>query len=120
MSRPGSLIAVLTAALAFVGVNRAEATSLTFNLDCVLTTSGCTPSASYGTITLNDSPGNGDLLLTVDLAGTGEKFRDLEMNYSGGASQITSDDGQATLTPNGFTLSPYLGSFDLGYSGGQG
>src|SRR5262245_24936648 len=89
LTRAGLMIAFVTGFAA-----AAEANSITFNLNCILTTSGCTPSGSFGTITIDDAhvslvPGAGDLYLTVDLVGTTEKFRDLLLNYSGSAAQIT-------------------------------
>jgi hypothetical protein len=104
----------------------AEANSITLNLNCILTTSGCTPSSSFGTITIDDAhvslvPGAGDLYITVDLVGTTEKFRDLLLNYNGSAAQITAGaDATNMLSPDGYTLTPYTGNLDVGQSGGQG
>src|SRR5262245_56488413 len=90
-----------------------QAASITFNLNCELgnTTVNC-PVASYGTVTLDELPGDGDLLLTVDLTGTGEKFKDLLFNYNGSAAAITAGSGTTNLLdPNGETLPPYSGRF---------
>ena len=53
-------------AIAFT-VTRVEA--LTFDLNCIISGSGCAPSASFGTVTLTDNGNNVDI--TVDLAGSG-------------------------------------------------
>ena len=47
----------------------APAQALTFDLNCVLSSAGCTPTVSYGTITLIDS-GN-SVLVSVNLVGSG-------------------------------------------------
>jgi len=47
----------------------APAQALTFDLNCVLSSAGCTPTVSYGTITLTDS-GN-SVLVSVNLVGSG-------------------------------------------------
>ncbi len=94
---------------------------LTAELTCVLTgpsSVGC-GAVSYGTVTLDDSVGApGQIGLTVDLTGVADKFRDLLLNFYGaGISTVSSADGQASLSPNGFSLSPYHGLFDIGRDG---
>ena len=82
----------------------AEAAPITLNLDCVLNFNPCQPSATFGTITL-DQVGSG-ISVTVDLAGTEQKFRDLVLNYGGSATTITDNDPNNTvsLTPDGFQI----------------
>lgn len=103
-----------------------QAASITFNLNCVVghptpgqvQCGGSIP--SYGTVTLSDSPGNGDILLTVDLAGTGEKFKDLFFNYAGSGVAITAGAGTTNLLdPNNVSHAPYSGKFDVGALGGD-
>ncbi|WP_447986193.1 PEP-CTERM sorting domain-containing protein [Nitrospira sp. Nam74] len=47
----------------------AQVHALTFDLNCVLSSSGCAPSVSYGTITLTDN--GSSVNVTVDLVGAG-------------------------------------------------
>jgi hypothetical protein len=98
----------------------AEAGPIVFNLDCVLNFNPCQPSATFGTITL-DQVGSG-ISVTVDLAGTEQKFRDLMLTYGGAATTITDNDPNNTvsLTPDGFQINPYNGLFGIGGSGGKG
>lgn len=120
------LVTVLSA-LAIAGVApRAEAASVTFQLTCILANGpACTPSGSFGTVTLDDAHaslvgGAGDLYINIDLNGGG-KFRDLMLNFGGGAARITSADGEATLVADGFSLPPYSGVFfDVGSNTSQG
>ena len=114
----------LIATLCWLGIlgasANADAAPITLNLDCVLNFNPCQPSATYGTITLNQV-GSG-ISITVDLAGTHGKFRDLMLNYSGLATEITDNDRHNTvsLTPDGFRLNPYDGQFDVGGGGRKG
>ena len=115
---------VLTAALCVLGIVgapvNAGAAPIVLNLDCVLNFNPCQPSATYGTITL-DQTGSG-ISVTVDLAGSEQKFRDLMLNYAGPATTITDNDPNNTvsLTPGGFQINPYDGLFNVGGSGGKG
>ena len=99
----------------------AQAASISFNLDCVLNTTPCVPVAlSFGTVTLTDGTGanTGKVLVAVNLAGTGQKFRDLLLNFGGPETSFTSSDGQSlTFGSNAFALNPYNGTFDLGSTG---
>lgn len=115
-------VGCLAAAAAFAP--NSQAASITAQLTCslnILNSSGsCNNIGPFGTVKIDDTPGNGDLLLTVDLLNATPKFRDLMLNFAGTALTISSSDGQATLTPNGFSINPYTGLFDVGKSGGQG
>jgi hypothetical protein len=97
-----------------------QADSITFDLNCVLghPSAGsiqCGVPTTYGTVTLSDSPGDGDILLTVGLAGSGEKFKDLFFNYNGSAAGITAGAGPSNLLdPNDISHGPYSGKFDVG------
>jgi hypothetical protein len=101
-----------------------QAAGITAELTCslnILNSSGaCNDIGPYGTVKIDDTPGNGDLKLTVDLLNATPKFRDLMLNFGGAATSVSSADGQATLSPNGFSITPYAGLFDVGKSGGQG
>ena len=112
------------AVLGFLGfVGDAQAASITFNLDCVLNSTPCAPAAIFGTVTLTDGTGanTGKVEVAVNLAGTGQKFRDLLFNFTGPETSFTSSDGQSLqYGSNAFVLNPYNGLFDLSGMGGQG
>jgi hypothetical protein len=115
-------VGCLAAAAAFAP--NSQAASITAQLTCslnILNSSGsCNNIGPFGTVKIDDTPGNGDLLLTVDLFNATPKFRDLMLNFAGTATTISSSDGQAELDPDGFSIAPYGGLFDVGESGGQG
>jgi hypothetical protein len=96
----------------------AHGTSLTATLTCVLegpTSVSCNPASNYGSVTLGEPDVNGDIQLTVNVQNIAGKFRDLMLNFNGsGITSVVSDDGQAFLSPNGFSLPPYVGLFDIG------
>ena len=109
------------AALALTALSAipSQAASISFDLNCVIghpTGDGVTCGVpSYGIVTFSDSPGNGDVLLTVNLAGSGEKFKDLLFNYNGSAVGITAGSGTANLLdPDDLSHAPYTGKFDVG------
>jgi hypothetical protein len=96
---------------------------LTADLTCVLagpTSVPCNSLSYYGSVTLDDSVGGGQIKLTVDIQGVADKFRDLLLNFNGAGivTAVSSGDGQASLSPNGFSLPPYDGLFDIGNSSG--
>jgi hypothetical protein len=109
--------------------SQAQASSIIFDLNCIIGQNG--PSGvscgvpSFGTVTLSDSPGNGDILVTVDLvplsSGSGpNKFKDLFFNYAGSAAAITA--GSSTtdlLDPDNVAHAPYTGKFDVNDSAGS-
>lgn len=106
-----------------IGAICAPAATLTFSLTCVLngiSSVGCVNNTVFGTVTLATTADPNQLTLTVDLVGTGQKFRDLMLNYNGSSTLISSADGQASLSSNAFSIPPYSGQFDVGHSGGQG
>ena len=96
----------------------AHATPLTATLTWVVggpASVSSNPSSDYGTVTLDGPDANGDLLLTVDVQGVAGKFRDLMLSFNaGGITWVSSQDGQASLSLNGFSESPYAGLFDIG------
>lgn len=103
-----------------------QAASISFDLNCIVghptpgqvQCGGAIP--SYGSVTFDDSPGNGDVRLTVNLAGTGEKFKDLFFNYGGSGVAITAGSGTTNLLdPNDVSHAPYTGRFDVGPLGGD-
>lgn len=108
------------AAVALGTAGNAHASSVTFDLNCVLNSAVTCGVPSYGTVTFDDSPGNGDILLTVNLAGAGEKFKDLFFNYGGSAAGITAGTGTNLLSPNNLHGNPYDGLFDVGPLGASG
>ncbi|HTV02669.1 MAG TPA: hypothetical protein VMF13_19115 [Luteitalea sp.] len=112
--------AVTAAALQLLHASGASAGTVSFKLDCYLNTTPCTPAGtSYGTLTLADVVGG--IQVTVDLAGTGHKFRDLMLNYSSPVP-ITDNDSSnnIAMVGNGYSIQPYNGLFDVGGSGGKG
>ena len=79
--------------------------------------------SSFGTVTLTDGTGanTGKVQVAVNLAGTGQKFEDLLLNFGGPETSFTSSDGQSlTFGSNAFALNPYNGTFDLGSTGNTG
>ena len=63
------LLSLAAALLVGSFMQAAPAQALTFDLNCVLSSAGCTPTVSYGTITLTDS-GN-SVLVSVNTVGSG-------------------------------------------------
>ena len=111
------------AMLAGFGSGQLRAATITFNLVCVLNalnTIPCNTSGPvFGTVTLSDN-GSGGVVVSVDLVGTTQKFRDMMLNFSGAATSLSSSDGLASLNPNGLSINPYNGLFDVGKTTGQG
>ena len=89
--------------------------ALTFDLNCVLSSSGCAPSVSYGTITLTDN-GN-SVNVTVDLVGAGvQKVLEFGLNFNPSLDNAGWSITGSTITANenniqadGYTA----GKFDL-------
>jgi hypothetical protein len=91
MNRGKLRVATLTAAFLVIACfcpGRGEA--LTFDLSCIIGNSSCSPSASYGTLTLtaNTSGANAAVDITVDLVGpgdgspdSGQKVQRLYLNF---------------------------------------
>jgi hypothetical protein len=113
--------AVLVASLGFAPA-AVYADPLVLNLNCILSSSGCAPSATWGTITLTDN--NGDVDLDVDLvdtpAGTTrQKMLGVWLNYND--SLFDASDDFETLSTDGVDenenkkkAGPYnAGKFDL-------
>lgn len=96
-------------------VTAGPAHALVFDLNCVLSSSGCTPTASYGTITLTDN-GN-SVNVTVDLVGSGvNKALEFGLNFTPGLGNSGWSITGTTITANenniqadGYTA----GKFDL-------
>ncbi len=89
--------------------------ALSFDLNCVLTSSGCTPTVSYGTITLTDN-GN-SVNVTVDLVGSGvHKVQEFGLNFNPSLDNsgwsltgTTITANEDAIQANGYTA----GKFDL-------
>lgn len=89
--------------------------ALTFDLNCVLSSSGCAPSVSYGTITLTDN-GN-SVNVTVDLVGAGiHKIQEFGLNFNPSLDNAgwsvtgtTVTANEDAIQANGYTA----GKFDL-------
>jgi hypothetical protein len=82
----------------------------------------CVSGPSFGTVTIANASG-GTVSVTVDLFSSDLKFRDLMINFDAlgsGITEITSSDGQVSLSSNSFSIPPYSGLFDVGSTGAQG
>jgi len=112
-------LGVLTLVFASLAVVQpsAEATTVTLPLDCVLNglpgDHGCptNPADPFGFLTLKDVA-IGQVQLTVNLAGTGQKFKNLMLNFIPMGIDFTGFTG-GTLSPNSFNIPPYAGLFDI-------
>ena len=116
---------LLWSTLVFISTSIASgATTYTYDLTCVLNgldNHACVSGPSFGTVTISDIGAN-QVSLGVDLGNSGLKFRDLVLNFAGvGFTDITSSDAQnLVLNPNGYSITPYSGAFDLGTTAAQG
>jgi hypothetical protein len=116
---------VLWTVLTVTSLSISSGASFTYNLTCVLNgldSHACVSGPSFGTVTITDA-GVNQVGLSVDLLNSALKFRDLMLNFTGGVAftDILSSDGKnLTLSPDGFSLNPYSGAFDVGVTGGQG
>jgi hypothetical protein len=83
MERGKLRIATLAGALMAACAWPASSEALVFDLACIVGNNSCSPSASYGTVTLtpNTSGANTRVDLRVDLTGTGEKVLTLYLNF---------------------------------------
>ena len=102
MSRRLPFVIPVMALVGVIAPPTAYADSIVFNLDCVLTTDACSPSSTWGTITLTDAGNRVDM--TVDLidapAGTNpQKMLGVWLNYSDGLFDDGHDFG--TLSSDG-------------------
>lgn len=109
--------AALAAVLLLAPVSQAD--TITAELTCILNNLNAGPCGSagpFGTVKLDDSVGNGDIKITVTLGNPGQKFRDLMLAFGGTATSITENDPNniVILKADSFTISPYLGAFDIG------
>ena len=110
-----SLLSLGAALLVGSFIQVAPVHALTFDLNCVLSSSGCAPSVSYGTITLTDN-GN-SVNVTVDLVGAGiHKVLEFGMNFNPSLDNAGWSITGTTITANenniqadGYTA----GKFDL-------
>jgi hypothetical protein len=89
--------------------------ALSFDLNCVITSSGCTPTVNYGTITITDS-GN-SVLINVDLVGSGINKvlkLDLNTNLNDIGWNVTGSVSNVDASTNGIMANGYsAGQFDL-------
>lgn len=103
--------------LGAVGTHAEAVTSVTFDLNCVISGAGCPPSASFGTVTLTDNGNNVDVV--VDLAGAGvHKVQKVFLNYddslfSNSSAFGTSSSAGVIVGQNAQTPAGYSGSLDL-------
>ena len=119
---------LLGLALFGLSINTAVATSVELDLTCVLNglnSHACVDGPSFGTVSLIDMFGDhslnpGEVRVTVDLAGTGHKFRDLMLNLGQGFTSVSSTDAQVSMGYNSYSITPYNGMFDIGSTGQKG
>ena len=92
-----------------------EVHALSFDLNCVITASGCTPTVNYGTITITDS-GN-SVIINVDLVGSSVNKvlkLDLNTNLNDTGWSVTGSVSNVDASTNGITANGYsAGNFDL-------
>jgi hypothetical protein len=107
-----NLIRMVVLGSSLLGLTGGVAQAVSFDLNCMLSNSACTPFAnSFGTVTITDIVGGVSVI--VDTA-AGGKYKDLFLNLEApGAVSLTSP---AVYSSNTFTLSPYNGAFDVGTS----
>jgi len=106
----------LLAAVALV-VAPSAVSAATYDLSCIISSSGCSPSGSYGTLTIEDA---GDsVTLTVDLLGTDNTVGEIDLNYddslfsNSSAFTLTAGTGTISVDENNQKADGYSGSFDL-------
>jgi len=93
-----------------------ESAALSFSLNCTIAVSGCSPSATYGTVTLTDNGNNVDL--TVSLVGGAQKILAVYLNYNdttfSNSSAFLLANKTVGVSENNNALPPYNdGKFDL-------
>lgn len=112
----GKLGLVFLMALALALGSAAESAALSFSLNCIIAVSGCSPSATYGTVTLTDNGNNVDL--TVSLVGGAQKILAVYLNYNdatfSNSSAFLLANKTVGVNENNNALPPYNdGKFDL-------
>ena len=93
-----------------------ESAALSFSLNCIIAVSGCSPSATYGTVTPTDNGNNVDL--TVSLVGGAQKILAVYLNYNdatfSNSSAFLLANKTVGVNENNNALPPYNdGKFDL-------
>jgi hypothetical protein len=109
-----TVLSLGTAALVSLLVQAAPVQALSFDLNCVITASGCTPTVNYGTITITDS-GN-SVLINVNLVGDSiNKVQKLDLNTDLNDSgwSVTGAVTNVDASTNGIMANGYSGQFDL-------
>ncbi len=110
-----TILSLGVAAMVSMLVQAAPVQALTFDLNCVITSSGCTPTVNYGTITITDS--SNSVLINVDLVGSGvNKVQKLDLNTNLNSTgwSVTGSVSNVDASTNGIMANGYsLGQFDL-------
>jgi hypothetical protein len=115
----------VAAGLCVLASGPVSATTLSYDLNCVLNglnSQACVPGPSFGTVTVSDT-GVNQVTVVVDLLSPDLKFRDLMLNFNplgSSITNVTSSDGQVSLSSNGYSINPYDGLFDLGQNDAKG
>jgi hypothetical protein len=110
-----TVLSLGAAAMVSLLVQAAPVQALTFDLNCVLTSSGCTPTVTYGTITITDSTNS--VLINVNLVGSGINKvlkLDLNTNLNSTGWSVTGSVSNVDASTNGIMANGYsAGQFDL-------
>jgi hypothetical protein len=110
-----TVLSLGTAALVSLLVQAAPVQALSFDLNCVITASGCTPTVNYGTITITES-GN-SVEINVNLVGDSiNKVQKLDLNTDLNDSgwTVTGSVSNVDASTNGIMANGYsVGQFDL-------
>jgi len=109
-----TVLSLGAAAVAGLLLQAAPVQALSFDLNCRITSSGCTPTVNYGTITITDS-GN-SVIINVDLVGGGvNKVIKLDLNTTLNEAgwSVTGSVSNVEADTDGITASVYPGRFDL-------
>lgn len=116
------LLALWVLCLLCAGATPASASAIIFDLNCYITSTGCTAGTSFGTLTLVDVTylGEDAVRLDIDLDGSGvHNIQKVTLNYDAAAAgtavpNSTLSDGESlSYNPDGVSADGYQGDFDI-------
>jgi hypothetical protein len=112
-----TVLSLGAAALVCLLVEAAPVQALSFDLNCMITSSGCTPTVNYGTITITDDVNSVNrVIIAVDLVGGGVNKvikLDLNTNLNEAGWSVTGSVSNVDADTDAITASVYPGRFDL-------